>query len=709
MVVTPRSSTPIVFGSVQDNEDDDGDNENLQQRHHNSGGNSNAPPPPLGFGSPFYLNPNENLAQSIVNISLDGGNYQVWSRSVKFALQTKHKIGFIDGSIHPPDFSDDGYAIWDACNTMVLCWIMNSLHPEIRRSVMNHENAQILWNELKSRFGQANALRLANLQDEIHACKQGQMTVTQYYTTIKGLWEEYGQFSPIVACTCLPGNPNICPAVLAFQTKQDTDYLIRFLRGLNNEYDVVKTQLLMMRPLPSITSAYDSALQHEEKLRGGGAISKEAVHPSAFAVSMDNSADPLKHAMAVNTDRKLFCKYCRKDNHIIEDCLKLKNKKKREQEQKASGGYTNQSTGRFAGMVVQDTESSNSSSSSSTPNPGSFTPEELHQLRTLLQQVAGPQHKALAVSHAPPQSSHHSGMYTLSASTNYDLMTTWILDTGASDHICCSLRYSLNYKAVVGVYVYLPNSTKVSVSHIGSVKLPFGLILHDVLLVPSFGFNLVSVSKLTHDSSVSLLFQSQTCFIQDRITSRTIGLATTIKGLYQLQAQDFSPESTSIPPTSLVLAVSFNFKPQDINLWHWRLGHPSEDRIRALTRCNPSVTVERIDHCEICHLAKQKRLSFPISNAIASKPFDLVHMDIWGPLHTPTHDGHSYFLTILDEFSRCVWIFLMKNKGETRELVKSFCSMVSTQFSVSVKTIRSDQGAGFRMDSFFATHGIVHQ
>ena len=84
---------------------------------------------------------------------------------------------------------------------MVLSWIENSLHPEIRRSVLNHENAQILWQELKRRFGQANALKMANLQDEIHSCKQGQMSVTQYYTVIKGLWEEYSQFSPIVPCS----------------------------------------------------------------------------------------------------------------------------------------------------------------------------------------------------------------------------------------------------------------------------------------------------------------------------------------------------------------------------------------------------------------------------------------------------------------------------------------------------------------------------
>ena len=43
----------------------------------------------------------------------------------------------------------------------------------------------------------------------------------------------------------------------------------------------------MMRPLPSITSAYDSDLQHEEKLRGGAVVSKDPIQATAFAVSQN--------------------------------------------------------------------------------------------------------------------------------------------------------------------------------------------------------------------------------------------------------------------------------------------------------------------------------------------------------------------------------------------------------------------------------------
>ncbi|CAL1387235.1 unnamed protein product [Linum trigynum] len=230
----------------------------------------------IQFGNPYYLNPNENLSQSLVAELLDGTNYSMWSRSMHMALKTKHKLGFIDGSIPAPPAGSAHFHLWDGCNTVVICWIVNSLKKEIARSVLNHENARVLWDELKRRFGQPNALRIINLEDDIHACKQGDRTITQYYTEIKGLWEDYLQFSPIVPCPCAPNNHVPCPVVVAFQTKQETDYLIRFLRGLNKEYEVVKTQLLMMKPLPTVTAAIDDLLLHEQKLKGDQTKSKNS-------------------------------------------------------------------------------------------------------------------------------------------------------------------------------------------------------------------------------------------------------------------------------------------------------------------------------------------------------------------------------------------------------------------------------------------------
>ncbi|CAN0838361.1 hypothetical protein LINGRAHAP2_LOCUS2116, partial [Linum grandiflorum] len=92
---------------------------------------------------------------------------------------------------------------------------------------------------------------------------------------------------------------------------------------------------------------------------------------------------------------------------------------------------------------------------------------------------------------------------------------------------------------------------------------------------------------------------------QDLLTKRTIGYARELRGLYHLHA--INPEKCQ---SRSLVAASINLQPHDINLWHWRLGHPSQDRIRLLEACNSGVVTEKITHCEICHFAKQKRLPF---------------------------------------------------------------------------------------------------
>ena len=57
------------------------------------------------------------------------------------------------------------------------------------------------------------------------------------------------------------------------------------------------------------------------------------------------------------------------------------------------------------------------------------------------------------------------------------------------------------------------------------------------------------------------------------------------------------------------------------------------------------------------YLLNKKKLPFPISTSSSNKIFDLLHMDIWGPLAITSVDGHRYFLTIVDDFSRHTWIF----------------------------------------------------
>ena len=58
----------------------------------------------------------------------------------------------------------------------------------------------------------------------------------------------------------------------------------------------------------------------------------------------------------------------------------------------------------------------------------------------------------------------------------------------------------------------------------------------------------------------------------------------------------------------------------------------------------------------------------------------------------PTIDGYKYFLTIVDDFSRCTWIYLLKSKSETQVLLPQFYVFVETQFNKRIKCIRIDNG-----------------
>ena len=63
----------------------------------------------------------------------------------------------------------------------------------------------------------------------------------------------------------------------------------------------------------------------------------------------------------------------------------------------------------------------------------------------------------------------------------------------------------------------------------------------------------------------------------------------------------------------------------------------------------------------------------------------------------------------MDDFTRCTWVYLLKNKSETQVYLPQFASMVLTQFDCKIKTIRSDHGTEFYLKEFFHSNGILHQ
>ncbi|KAL0423503.1 UNVERIFIED_CONTAM: Retrovirus-related Pol polyprotein from transposon RE2 [Sesamum radiatum] len=287
---------------------------------------------------------------------------------------------------------------------------------------------------------------------------------------------------------------------------------------------------------------------------------------------------------------------------------------------------------------------------------------------------------------------------------------SWIIDSGATAHMCANLKLMNRLKPYIAESsVALPDGTKKHVTHCGSVTLSPDVTLKAVLYMPSFKCNLLSVSKLSSLSHITILFSSDHCVMQDQRTKRTIAVGRLVGNLYVLD--DFSFNQDVIKKYSLNKDIEccLNARINDVDLWHKRLGHTP---VLVLRHANViSDNACELGVCSVCPLAKQQRLPFLSSETYSENVFNLIHVDIWGPYNQFSVSGCTYMLTVVDDCSRATWVFLMKHKSQTVTLLENFYQMVLTQFDRKIKTVRTDNGLEFvseKCQLFLQNHGILH-
>ena len=292
---------------------------------------------------------------------------------------------------------------------------------------------------------------------------------------------------------------------------------------------------------------------------------------------------------------------------------------------------------------------------------------------------------------------------------------TWVLNIGATYHIVHFVKLFTKIISSISSFVQLPNGERVFVTHIGTIQVIASLVLENVLCVPAFTYNLISVSQLTKCLSCCFIFLFNLCFIRDLSCWKMIGVGKLHNNLYLLSTTSCKSDSaissildsvfgTFVNNVSNILVIT---KPY---LWHLRLGHASDAKLHALHDCILDVSnVHSNKDCTLCPIAKHKRLPFPFFSHLSENAFDLIHCEVWGPFAKSTHNGFRYFLTIVDDATRSTWVYLMKTKSETRPLLISFFTMISTQFHTNIKVIRTNNAQEFFLKDFYADHGIIHQ
>lgn len=268
----------------------------------NSSSNSDS----VNSENPYYIGSSDNPSSVLISHPFNGTGFNSWKRSMIISLSTKNKLGFVDKTILEPESSSPDYAKWSRANSMVIGWILNSLSTSIADSALFLPTAHEIWSELHQRFEQPDGASIYQIQQQLYSTSQGSDDFATYFTKLTKIWDDLRLIQNFPSCSC----------AVATQIKKflDEQRLVQLLMGLNDSYMMIRGQLLMMKPLPSVSTAY-SMILHEERQRG--------IHSSSTfapdAIAMNASKDPVSAQMK----KTMVCTHFKKSGHTKNQCYRI--------------------------------------------------------------------------------------------------------------------------------------------------------------------------------------------------------------------------------------------------------------------------------------------------------------------------------------------------------------------------------------------------
>ncbi|KAL0451877.1 UNVERIFIED_CONTAM: hypothetical protein Slati_1165800 [Sesamum latifolium] len=180
------------------------------------------------------------------------------------ALEGKDRLGFIDGSCGRPTEGSVELRQWKITDSLVRTWILSTMNKDIVNAFLYASSARSLWAELEARYGESDGPLAYKIRREISSITQGNLSVITYYTNLKQYWDELVCLKPPAMCSC---GQCICDSNKAKQKEIEEDHLMQFLMGLSEPYDNIRSQILVLDPLPSVNKAYSMILRVERQRR----------------------------------------------------------------------------------------------------------------------------------------------------------------------------------------------------------------------------------------------------------------------------------------------------------------------------------------------------------------------------------------------------------------------------------------------------------
>ena len=266
---------------------------------------------------------------------------------------------------------------------------------------------------------------------------------------------------------------------------------------------------------------------------------------------------------------------------------------------------------------------------------------------------------------------------------------SWIIDSGATSHICNDRRMFANLDMVKLSDIRIGDKSNVKAVGRGSIEVsisvrgkPRKCILENVVYAPTMAFNMLSV-RVMNRTGKRTVFEEHSCHVEK---DGTVLVEGSVKdGLYCLNTID--PVTVEATESAMVA---------DINLWHQRMAHVHCDGIRNMVKHGVVEGVKldykpNVTRCEACVYGKSTRAPIPKQGATRSaKVLDLVHTDVCGPFPVPSIGGSRYFVSFVDDHTRFAWIYPIRSKSDVFDRFKQWLTMVENMHERKLRVLQPD-------------------
>lgn len=231
---------------------------------------------------------------------------------------------------------------------------------------------------------------------------------------------------------------------------------------------------------------------------------------------------------------------------------------------------------------------------------------------------------------------------------------SWILDSGSSSHMANSKEAFDEIEEININIGTAKKSTSLEAKGVGTIKL-IECSLKKVLYVPDLSKNLLSVSAITENGGEVKFRRNKVVILKNN--KKILEGVKNDQGLYNVYFENNIDKYKTFL-TQKIEAVK----------WHQRLGHLGYNNMKRLLSITKGMNItnkeiEKLDKvCEICLRARQLRFPFKTERSRASRPLEIIHTDVLGPIDPMTWNGKRYVVTMLDDYTHFLMVYVIEHK-----------------------------------------------